>query len=169
MLTRRSNDETSRFHHTARRRGGVAARGARAAVGKPAPFAGVSRLSGIASGHPILPAINVNWLTHARACVLFSQPGRPHPRHGGDSGDLVSQAREKPNARSQTSFDQSESEPDSQAARRSGTAARIMQARTRGGAGAADRDLGGTARNLQLANRSPIGAGGNCRKRRSVA
>src|SRR5262249_40385686 len=73
-----------------------------AAVGKPAPFAGVSRLSGIASGHPILPAINVNWLTHARACVLFSQPGRPHPRHGGDSGDLVSQTREKPNARSQS-------------------------------------------------------------------
>src|SRR5262245_42699305 len=28
------------------------------------------RLAGV--GHLIVPAINVNWLTHARACVLFS-------------------------------------------------------------------------------------------------
>jgi hypothetical protein len=51
-------------------------------------------------------AINVNWLTHARACVLFSQPWKADPRQGGDSSDLVSQRGKEPKARSRSSFDE---------------------------------------------------------------
>src|SRR5262249_50899884 len=69
---------------------------------------------------------------------------------------------EKPNARSQKSFDRNEDEnarwSGAQATRRSGTAARNMQARTRRGAGAAGRDLRGAQGDQPFCFRSPAGA-----------
>jgi hypothetical protein len=44
-------------------------------------------------------AANVNWLTHARACVLFSAPEDLILGMGAISDDLVSQRREKPKTR----------------------------------------------------------------------
>src|SRR6478609_983651 len=78
---------------------------------------------------------NTTWLTRAVGCVLFS-PQVPSPAvtasirgRSGDGGDLVSQPGEEPNARSQASFDRSESArwPSSQDPRRSRTAAQSMQ------------------------------------------
>jgi len=54
--------------------GGAAA--ARAIRGRPWPDT-------IASCHPILPAINVNWLTHARAWGATFLAPKGHPRHRG--------------------------------------------------------------------------------------
>src|SRR5215472_6517366 len=81
---------------------------------------------------------------------------------GAISGGLVSQRREKPNARSQKSFDRNEDEnarwSGAQATLRSGTAARNMQARTRRGAGAAGGDRRGAQGNQPFCFRSPAGA-----------
>jgi hypothetical protein len=65
--------------------------------------------SGLKSPAPIVAAINVNWLTHARACVLFSQPRSLilGLLHGAIEGDVV-QRREEPDPRSEKSFDRNE-------------------------------------------------------------
>src|SRR5262249_15473647 len=95
-------------------------------------------------------------LAHTRLGLraIFLAPDGP--RHGGDSGGLVSKRREKPNA--QASFDRNEGDNDrwsgAQAACRSRTAARKIQARTRRSAGAADGNLRGAARHFELAGRA---------------
>jgi hypothetical protein len=75
------------------------------------------------------------WLTRAVGCVLFS-PQAPSPAvtasirgWSGDGGDLVSQAGDEPNARSQASFDRSEGArwSSQQEPRRSRTGAQSMQ------------------------------------------
>jgi hypothetical protein len=76
------------------------------------------RCSGFKRPSPDRSGDSVNSFTQAWARVLFSQPWKADPRHGGDSGDLVSQRREKPNARSQSSFDRHEGESASLPCRR---------------------------------------------------
>src|SRR5262245_6868827 len=129
----------------------------------------ISLLGGAAAAWPCVGRLMLTGSHTLGPACYFLSPGRPDPRHGGDSGDLVSQRREKPNARSQKSFDRNEDEnarwSGAQATRRSGTAARNMQARTRRGAGAADGDLGGAARHQLVARRAGAGVPGDAEER----
>ena len=131
--------ETSRVHHASWRRGSVAARGARATGGimrlaishklaRTRPS--VRRLQcpswvgcttkiidrefpqgqGLKTSGTRSFRDNVNWFTPTlRLACYFLNPGLD-ARAWGDSGDLVSQRREKPSARSQASFDRDEVE-----------------------------------------------------------
>src|SRR6266576_2196348 len=88
-------------------------------------------------------------------------PGRAAGVH------FVSQGREKPNARSQKSFDNA-CWSGAQAACGSRTAARIMQARTQRGVGAADGDLGSAKRHFEFAQRARTRISRHARERHAA-